>query len=118
MNFAVFFVTFSVLIMASLLVPALLMLLVPGKKGFITVRRDVVHPGIPVDQTWELYRARLEFEKFVVDYQGVPYALRGKREKLYAPAAPGVIVTHAAKPMSIDIQLRPEQDGTAVGLAL
>src|SRR5215213_8092959 len=122
-TFAIWALTSLGLIIASLILTTLVLLLLPGRKGFLTVEQRVMHPGLGVEQAWELYRQRLEYEGFDIQLVDVPNTLRAKRRGktlgLGAPLAaaargkdvPDEVVTHASKPLSIVATFGPSGNG-------
>jgi len=107
-----FLVTVSFLWLGALFLPALLLLLVPGRKGTMRTRREVVHDGISVADACELYARRLEHDRFAVDRSGAPLLLKARRAAQHhrAPGG-GDIVTHATKPASVEVRLSHENAG-------
>src|SRR4051812_12708682 len=103
-----FLFTASCLWLAAMFLPALLMLLIPGRKGTMRTRREVVHDGITVADACELYARRLEHDGFAVDRSGAPALVKARRASNYHKSADGAdIVTHATKAASVEVRLSP-----------
>lgn len=92
-------------VVGSFVLPALLMLLLPGRKGSMRTRRAAVHSGTTAE-VFEGYAARLAYDGFAVDASGFPAVLRASRGKLFEH--PDGIPTHATKPTTIEVRFSSE----------
>jgi hypothetical protein len=101
------------ILMASPFVLALLLFLVPGRKGKMRTEREFAHDDLPVEQAKPLYAARLAYDGFTIDNGPDPLFLRATR----AGAPAGQALTHADKGMIIEMRFLPVGSGVRVHLA-
>ena len=93
-----------VVIVGSLVVPAVLMLLLPSRKGNMRTERRITMPG-DVEAAWDLLAGRFEYEGFVVDRSQRPREFNAKRAAKTYHEGDQEIVTHATKPLEADVSL-------------
>ena len=103
-------------VVGSFVLPVLLMLLLPGRKGSMRTRREAVHSGTTAE-VFEGYAARLAYDGFAVDASGFPAVLRARRGKLFEH--PDGIPTHATKPTTIEVRFSepPARHGEVTAMA-
>jgi hypothetical protein len=92
---------------------ALLMFLVPGRKGKMRTERDVAHDGLSVEQARSLYAARLAYDGFAVEESFDPAFLRAVR----SGAPSGQSHAHADKGMTVEMRFTPMGGGVRVQVA-
>ena len=93
-----------VVIVGSLVVPAVLMLLLPSRKGNMRTERRITMPG-DVEAAWDLLAGRFEYEGFVVERSQRPRGFNAKRAAKNYHEGDQEIVTHATKPLEADVSL-------------
>lgn len=114
----IFFGTVAILVIGTFLGVMIVLLLVPGRKGFVRRERVVAWgPGVSVERARELFAGRLAEEGFVLEPGPDPSRVVAKR-----PARPRVegdaeIVTHATKPVSVDATFEPSGSGTLIRMS-
>src|SRR5688572_23179796 len=94
-----------VVLVGSLVVPAVLMLLLPSRKGKMRTERRITMPG-DVAAAWDLLAGRFEYEGFEVDRSERPDGFNAKRAAQTYREGDEEIVTHATKPLEADVWLR------------
>src|SRR6476661_5336947 len=100
------------ILVASPFVLALLVFLVPGRKGTLRTERHVAHDALSPEQAKSLYAARLAYDGFTIDPATVPAVLRATR----AGPASGETHAHADKPMVVEMRFDPAGGGVRVHL--
>jgi hypothetical protein len=104
-------------VLASFLLPVVLLLLLPGRKGTMRTRLEVVHGGASVEEIAELYARRMEHDGFSVDRSNAPVEVTGRRErKLSEMPGSDEAVTHASKSTSVRVSLAPHGGGGGEGV--
>ena len=111
------FLALMATLIGSLVVPVVILMIIPGRKGNMRTVREADHP-LEMEAAWKLYADRLAFDGFTVDPTEMPGRLVGRR-KMRKPPGEEQIVTHATKPMTVEVTFRPIAGGvhaTVVGL--
>jgi hypothetical protein len=98
--------------MASPILIAVLLLLVPGRKGTMRTVRTVRHDDLSVEQVRSLYAARLVRDGFVIDALGDSGRLRATRPRSVEP-----VHTISDKAVGVEITLTPDAGGTRAEVA-
>jgi hypothetical protein len=102
-----------VLIVGPILLPIIIGLFKPGRRGRMTTTMEVEHPGVDMEETVQIYVERLAHEKFRVVREGnTLVANRGK-----SPCTLD-IATHAQKPLQLEIRFSEIEDGVKAHLKM
>lgn len=107
----------AVTFVGSLLLPVLVMLVLPGRKGTMRTVRETTF-ATSVDGAWQVMAARLQYEGFNVNDGGRPNTLTAERPARTYHEAGQDIITHATKPLGIEIAFEPVAGGAHLTIAL
>lgn len=105
-------ITCFAITMASPFLIAILLLLVPGRKGTMRTVRTVRHDGLSAEQVRALYEARLARDGFVIDGPGNPGQLQAVRPRSVEP-----VHTISDKAVGVEITVTPDAAGTRAEVA-
>ena len=102
---------------SSILIPALIVLIIPGRKGTLRTTREFRFPG-RIEEAFELMRGRIEYEGFVTDSASPPRFLAAHRPARHHEVDESTIVTHASKPLGLEVHFEPLADSATVRLTM
>lgn len=100
----------------AFVVPLLLGLLTPGRKGRMTTQKTVFHPGVDEESALAAYAGRLQFEGFRILRASGNGSLLARRPQPFAHS--GVSMAHADKPYEAELRLTPRDGGVEARLKL
>ena len=111
-------ITMFAIFVISQVIDWLVLLLIPGRKGFLKSSRVVSWP-LTAEQALTVIFRRLQEERFSdVRQLDSPLHVLAKRPTTQTDARGVTIFTHAAKPIEADVQIVPRRGGTEVALNL
>lgn len=114
----VFVVTFVAILVGAFVLLSLLLLLIPGRKGYMKTMRGFSVPG-SVDQAFETVRRRLLQERLELLEGGTPQAFRAARPAAFLEGPEGTkIVTHEGKALEVAGQITPGGGAARVDLTM
>lgn len=102
-------------VIGSFVVPVVLFMLLPGRKGSMRTVREASHP-LDADAAWRMYADRLAFDGFFVDPSGRPQSMVAKRSAPPTPPGEERIVTNASKPMTVEVTFQPIPGGVRANI--
>ena len=111
------FLAMMATIIGSIVLPVVIMLILPGRKGSMRTVREATHPLDP-EAAWKLYADRLAYDGFGLETSGRPWSLVATRRPPQLSVTDERPVTHAAKPMTVEVTFREVPRGvqaTVVG---
>ena len=103
-------------VVGSMVIPVVIMLILPGRKGDMRTVREAAHPLEP-EAAWKLYADRLAFDGFAVEPSGRPWTLVATRRPPPPRGDEERIVTHASKPMTVEVTFRQVPGGVHATVA-
>lgn len=102
---------------SSILIPALIVLIIPGRKGTLRTTREFRFPG-KIEEAFSLMRGRIEYEGFITDSASPPRVLTAHRPARHHEVDESTIVTHATKPLGLEAHFEPVPGGAMVRLTM
>lgn len=117
MGFLVMAGTALVLFVVGLVLLAVVLLVVPGKKGRLSARRSF-RVGQPPEAAWGQLAARLAEQGFEVDASARPARLSARRPQVEARDDDPPFATHARRLYTFDATLSPAGGATGVEAGL
>lgn len=102
----------------AILLPVVLGLLLPGRKGQMRTTRTHLFTGIGLEEMRRLFATRLEYERFRVSVDAQTGALRGRRNLAKERDGSDMLHTHASKPFECLVEFTPQADGVETRLTM